>query len=397
MVHNLLSAISWILVIPFVITLTVFSIETILGVRSNRKIVLDIEQPDTLILMPAHNEALNISTTLKNLLPILSDRVQILVVADNCDDNTAACVREVGIDVIERHAPKHRGKGYALAFGQDYLKFNPPECVIVLDADCETDPQSISDLARLSVQSGSPVQAQNLIYCERLGGPMVQISNFAFWIKNAVRQRGVSRMGGPALLGGTGMAFHWLLFEKLPLATSSIVEDLGLGIYLTKLGYPPIYLDQALVLSKAAEEKDTINQRSRWEIGFLSMAREYGLKSLWEGLLSLNRKLFQLGLHLIVPPLALLFGLTLLMLALIIPLAVLAENTAPSMLLVGSLIAAFICILIAWINGGYRYLNGIALFRLPLYLVWKIPIYLKLVKGEVPAWKRTERKNDLEN
>jgi cellulose synthase/poly-beta-1,6-N-acetylglucosamine synthase-like glycosyltransferase len=394
--HDVLSAISWLLVIPFSIAVSVFTIEITLGILPTKHLTLGNQQPKTTILMPAHNEALNISTTLKNLLPIVTDKIRILVVADNCNDNTAALVKDMGIDVIERQAPLHRGKGYALAFGQDYLRLNPPECVIILDADCETDPQSVSDLATLAIRSGSPVQAQNLVYSEVMEGPMVQISNFAFWIKNAVRQRGGSRLGGAALLGGTGMAFPWPLFEKLPLATSSIVEDLGLGIYLTKAGYPPVYLDQALVLSKAADESETINQRSRWEIGFLSMAREYGLKSLWEGLLRSDRKLFQLGLHLIVPPIALLFSTALPTLAFITLISISTNNIAPSILLSGLLIIAVFCILIAWAVGGRRVLSGRTVFRIPLYVMWKIPIYLRVLRREIPEWKRTERKNDTD-
>jgi cellulose synthase/poly-beta-1,6-N-acetylglucosamine synthase-like glycosyltransferase len=394
--HDVLSAISWILVIPFSIALSVFTIEIILGILPSKQLTLGNQRPKTTILMPAHNEALNISTTLKNLLPILTDKIQILVVADNCNDNTAALVKDMGIDVIERQAPLHRGKGYALAFGQDHLRSNPPECVIILDADCETDPQSVSDLAALAIRSGSPVQAQNLIYSEVMEGPMVQISNFAFWIKNAVRQRGVNRLGGAALLGGTGMAFPWPLFEKLPLATSSIVEDLGLGIYLTKEGHPPVYLDQALVLSKAADESETINQRSRWEIGFLSMAREFGLKSLWQGLLRTDRKLFQLGLHLLVPPIALLFSTTLMTLAFITLISIVANNMAPLILLSASLTIAVICILIAWAVGGRSVLSGRTIFKLPFYVMWKIPIYLKVLRKEIPEWKRTERKNDTD-
>ena len=389
--HDVLSTISWLLVIPLSVALLVFSIETILGILPIKKVSLGDLRPKTTILMPAHNEEANIATTLKNLLPILTDKIQILVVADNCDDNTAALVKGMGLDVVERQAPLHRGKGYALAFGQEHLRLNPPECVIILDADCETDPRSVSDLAALALRSGSPVQAQNLIYSEELKEPMVQISNFAFWIKNAVRQRGVSKMGGAAILGGTGMAFSWPLFEELPLATPSIVEDLGLGISLTKRGCPPIYLDQALVLSKAAGEKETINQRSRWEIGFLSMAREYGLKSLWAGLLNKDRKLFQLGLHLIVPPLALLFGLTLLNLAVLWPLNFIAGNMAPFTVLISLLLIAIICIFIAWSFGGRRFLNSVTLVRLPLYLIWKIPIYFNLMMGHTPEWKRTER------
>ena len=393
----MLTAMSWIFVIPFIIALSVFSIETILGVSSQGKVDIEIGQPKTIILMPAHNEETNIATTLKNLQPILSDMVRVLVVADNCDDNTAARVREMGLDVIERQAPTQRGKGFALAYGQDHLRSNPPECVIILDADCTTDCKSISDLAKFSLQSGSPVQAQYLFYSDSPQGPMVQISNFAFWIKNAVRQRGVSRMGGPAILGGTGMAFPWSLFETLPLATSSIVEDLTLGIYLTKKGRPPVYLDQALVLSKAADEKETINQRSRWEIGYLSMAREFGLTSLGTGIYSLDRNLLQLGLHLIVPPLALLLGITLLIIPLTIPLAIMANNVGPLALLVVALMTAVVCIFIAWIFGGHHYLNGRTFVRLPLYLIWKIPIYLKFVKGEVPEWERTKRANETDN
>lgn len=395
--HDVLAAISWFLVMPFSIALSVFSIETILGILPSKHLALGNRAPKTTIIMPAHNEALNISAILKKLLPILTDKIQLLVVADNCDDNTAALVKEMGIDVIERQAPMHRGKGYALAYGQDHLQLNPPECVIILDADCETDPQSVSDLAALALRSGAPVQARNLIYSEILGGPKVQISNFAFWIKNAVRQRGVSRLRGAALLGGTGMAFPWLLFEKLPLATSSIVEDLGLGIYLTQEGHPPIYLDQALVLSKAADEKETINQRSRWEIGFLSMAREYGLKSLWAGLLRSDRKLFQLGLHLIVPPIALLFSTALLTLALVCVLGIISENMVPFILLSSLLITAVFCTVIAWALGGTCYLSGRTFFKIPLYLIWKIPIYLKFVNGQAPDWKRTKRKDDVHN
>jgi cellulose synthase/poly-beta-1,6-N-acetylglucosamine synthase-like glycosyltransferase len=125
--HDVLSAISWLLVIPFSIALSVFTIEIILGILPSKQLTLGNQRPKTTILMPAHNEALNISTTLKNLLPILTDKIQILVVADNCDDNTAALVKGMGIDVIERQAPLHRGKGYALAFGQDHLRLNPPE------------------------------------------------------------------------------------------------------------------------------------------------------------------------------------------------------------------------------------------------------------------------------
>jgi glycosyltransferase involved in cell wall biosynthesis len=62
--------------------------------------------------------------------------MDILVVADNSSDETAEIVRAEGVRVIEHRETEPIGKGYALAFGTDALKMDPPEVVIVLDADC---------------------------------------------------------------------------------------------------------------------------------------------------------------------------------------------------------------------------------------------------------------------
>ncbi len=228
----------------------------------------------------------------------------LLVVADNCSDATAQLVRQAGQEVIERTDPARRGKGYALAFGRDHLKLDPPECVIVFDADCQADAQSIAALANVCVAENVVVQARYILEPDLSVSPKVQISNFAFWVKNVVRQRGAHRLGGAAILVGTGMAFPWHIFKSAPLATANIVEDLALGINLTQNGHAPTFLEQATVASVAASEGATLGQRTRWEHGFLAMAKSHGLGAIRDGLRTRNRKLFQLGLHLLVPPVA---------------------------------------------------------------------------------------------
>ena len=52
--------------------------------------------------------------------------------------------------------------------------------------------------------------------------PLVQISSFAMLVKNRVRSQGMVRMGGAALLTGTGMAFPWPLFADAPLPLSEV-------------------------------------------------------------------------------------------------------------------------------------------------------------------------------
>lgn len=381
----------WLVTIPPVVALTIFSLETLLGTVPLKVKAYPEYMPTTRILIPAHNEAGTIETTLDRLASIVSDKVRLLVVADNCSDETAKLVQQAGYEVIERNDPDNRGKGFALAFGRDHLRADPPECVIIFDADCETNAASITTLAKSCVAGNVAVQASYVFQPDLAAAPKVQISNFALWMKNVVRQRGGHRLGAAAVLVGTGMAFPWEMIKIAPLATSEIVEDLALGIHLTRTGQPPIFLEQALVRSTAATEQATLDQRTRWETGFVAIARSVGFKALWSGISTSNRELCQLGLHLLVPPLALL-----LMLSLAISIAVglgawMTGRWEAFAVLAIALATASTSVLLNWMIAGRRWLGFKALLRLPLYLLWKIPVYLRIVKGHEIVWTRTER------
>lgn len=60
------------------------------------------KRPRVAVLVPAHNESLIIIATLNSLLPQLQAGDRLLVVADNCSDDTAALARAAGAEVIER-------------------------------------------------------------------------------------------------------------------------------------------------------------------------------------------------------------------------------------------------------------------------------------------------------
>ena len=393
----MLALLCWTIVIPPVVALTIFSLETILGslpIKAKRYSGLT---PTTRILIPAHNEAGTIETTLERLASIVSEEVSLLVVADNCSDATATLVRQAGHEVVERHDLDNRGKGFALAFGRDHLRDDPPECVIIFDADCETDAASIAMLSRACVTENTAVQARYVLEPDLKVSPKVQISNFAFWIKNVVRQRGGYRVGSAAVLVGTGMAFPWHIIETAPLATSEIVEDLALGIHLTRKSQAPIYLEHALVKSLAAAEQATIDQRTRWETGFVAIARSFGFRVLRDAMLTGNRKLFLLGLHLLVPPLALLLMLSLAACVVVGFGSWMTGRWEAFAVLSLSLAVASMSVLANWMIAGHRWLGLRALLCLPLYLLWKIPLYLRIVKGEKIAWNRTERAPGLKN
>ena len=50
---------------------------------------------------------------------------RLLVVADNCSDDTAAVARAAGAEVTERSDVERRGKGYALDHGVRHLAADP--------------------------------------------------------------------------------------------------------------------------------------------------------------------------------------------------------------------------------------------------------------------------------
>src|SRR5712675_1980254 len=88
----------------------------------------------TIVLIPAHNEGAGILPTIRDIQAQLGLNDSILVVADNCTDDTAAIVQAAGVEVIVRADPVRRGKGYALEFGVRHMRPNPPDVVVIMDA-----------------------------------------------------------------------------------------------------------------------------------------------------------------------------------------------------------------------------------------------------------------------
>ncbi|MBO9581050.1 MAG: glycosyltransferase [Sphingobium sp.] len=394
--HGFLTFIAWCLALPPAFLLLVFLAELLAGTFSASRPGLSVQTltRKVAIIMPAHNEAASIARFIAPLLPQLGKMVRLVVVADNCSDDTASVAHAAGAAVIERHDATLRGKGHALAFGRDWLAQDPPDVVIVLDADCELEGDSLARLAETCAARGRPVQSCYLMRSQPDDAAMVQISNFAFLIKNLVRQRGATRIGAPAVLGGTGMAFPWALFKDAPLATSHLVEDLVLGIDFARAGHAPQYLESARTWSSPATQDATRTQRTRWEHGYLQTAMKVALPLVAEGLARGRWGLIWQGLSLAVPPLALLMTLGIALLGAVAVLALLGGSWLPAAMLFIAMALATFTLGMAWSREGRIAISCATLLRIPLYLLWKLPVYLKLVRGKQSEWVRTERSAD---
>src|ERR1039457_6162203 len=272
LISDLLVVLAGLLAVP----VSVFFIEIVAGlILPTREPALrsgkDIRQR-VAILVPAHNESVGIGLTLENIKTqlILGDRL--LVVADNCVDDTAAVAAAAGAEVTARNDPTRAGKGYALDFGVKHLSLDPPAIVIIIDADCRISKDAIDQLAITCTKTHQPVQALDLMTAPDESPINYHVAEFAWRVKNWVRPLGLYSLNLPCQLMGTGMAFPWDLIRSANLASGSIVEDLKLGLDLAQSGRPPLFCPCASVKSQfPLSVKGTKSQRKRWEEGHINM------------------------------------------------------------------------------------------------------------------------------
>src|SRR5262245_31183073 len=176
----------------------------------------------TAVLIPAHNEGTGILPTIRDVQTQLGPNDRILVVADNCTDDTAQIVQAAGVEVTIRTDPAHRGKGYALEFGVRHLGLNPPDVVVIIDADCWLGDDTLRNLADCAMASERPVQSLYLMLAPENALPGKRVNLFAWRVKNWVRPLGLKMFGLPTQLFGTGMAFPFSLLVGRDLGNSRL-------------------------------------------------------------------------------------------------------------------------------------------------------------------------------
>ena len=349
-------------------------------------------RPRVAVIMPAHDEALTIGETIRALLPQLRDIDRLLVVADNCSDATASVAGANGADVIVRTDPSRRGKGYALDFGMRCLANDPPEVVLIVDADCRVADGSVDLLACACAASSRPVQARYLMQSPPEAGTMVRIAEFAFLLKNGVRPRGLRRLGWPCQLFGTGMAFPWALLRGANLATGHIVEDLKLGLELAAAGAAPVFCPEALVTSTfPASDEGFRSQRTRWEHGYLAVLMRDAPSIFRAAALRRDMRLLAMGLDLSVPPIALLTLLTGAVWLASVLLYLGSHRVAPVALASAAAGLLVVAVFGAWARYARHVVSLGSLMLALAYALWKIPLYVKFVVARQIDWVRSKR------
>ena len=386
------------LVLALAIPATVLVIEVVAAlVLAGYKPEIEYNRPRLAALVPAHNETTHLLPTLEDIKSQLRPGDRLVVVADNCTDDTGAVAAAAGAEVATRQDPERIGKGYALDFGIRHLCADPPEVVVVVDADCRVKGNAIERLANACEYLGRPVQAVDLMTAPAGMEYRYRIAEFAWLVRNWVRPLGLNSLSLPCQLMGTGMAFPWSVISRASLANGHLVEDLKLGLDLAAAGMPAAFCPTAVVTSEfAASQKGAQSQRKRWEQGAISIMLHTAVPLIFSAIARRNAALLALALDAAVPPLALFALLIAGTFAVAAFAALLGLSAAPlvvaSYVLLAFGLSGFLC----WWNWGRKLLPASALPSMLAYLGSKLPLYAGMLTGKgATRWVRTERTSEI--
>lgn len=224
------------------------------------------------VVIPAHNEAADIGETLASVAADgYQPRPEVVVVADNCSDETADIARRMGATTFERFDDTRRGKTFALDFGIAAVEGRAvqPDAYVILDADSTVQPGFFAAIAGALDAGAEVVQAHYRVLPE--GDPRTRLRALAFLLVHYARPLGASRIGLGMGLKGNGMAFRRELVSG-GMPGAGITEDAAASLDLACRGIAASFEPGAVVLGRMAPSyAAAAAQDRRWEGGRLGL------------------------------------------------------------------------------------------------------------------------------
>lgn len=350
------------------------------------------------VIVPAHNEERLIGRCVQSLASqsYPADLYRVIVVADNCSDETAFTAEAAGAEVLVRVDTDARGKGRALRWAMDQILAGskPPDAMVVVDADSVADHDLLRALEAELRGGHQVVQADYTLLLDTEAAPRNELIAAGFLLFHRVRFSGRARLGLPANLVGNGMLFSRHLLETHPWNAFSGVEDLEYSTNLRLAGIQPRFAPAGHVSGPGpASRAGETSQRMRWEGG-----RFHVVRTRLAGLVGAAIKKRDLGLvdaavDLATPPLGLLcMGLAAGFLTVALA-AVLHLSPAWALLpwAVGMIaVPAYVVIGLRTASAPESMWRAVR--RAPLYLAWKFVTYARIARGfDASRWERSDR------
>lgn len=272
-------AIIWLITIYYLYELIV-SLFAFVKLKEN-PLVVD-KNHKFLIVLPAHDEEQVIGNLINSLKEqdYPKDLYDIVVIADNCKDNTEKIAKENGAKVYVRTTEdkSKRTKGYAL---QEYLATIIKQDTIPYDAFCVFDSDNIVDKEFLKVMNKHLCQGEEVVQGYRdIKNPTDSwiSAGYAifYWMMNRFYHLARYNAGLSPLMNGTGFMVKFDVIKDTGWDTNTLTEDIEFSlkniIAGRKLGWAK---DAICYDEEPVDFKPSWKQRSRWTVGHIQCLVEY--------------------------------------------------------------------------------------------------------------------------
>ncbi|MDR0315241.1 MAG: glycosyltransferase [Oscillospiraceae bacterium] len=230
------------------------------------------------ILVAARNEEKVIGFLLDSLFAQDYPRecYDIIVIADNCTDNTAAVAREKGVIVYERFNDAEKGKGFAVKFAVDILineRKGMYDAFCVFDADNLVMPKFLLEMNEMLNLGYRAAQGYRDI--KNPSDSWIS-SNYAlfYWAQNRAYNQPRANLGLSASVNGTGFMVKMDMVEGRGWITHSMTEDIEFTMNSISEGVRIGFARDAVIFDEQPTTFDASwKQRKRWTTGYLQCVR----------------------------------------------------------------------------------------------------------------------------
>lgn len=214
-----------------------------------------------------------------------AELVDIVVIADNCTDNTAEIAREHGAAVYERNDLSRIGKGYALEFVFEQLKRDKGEDFydgyFVIDADNLLEPNFISEMNKCFSAGNRIITSYR--NSKNYGDNWIS-AGYSLWFIRDAKYLNNSRnlIGASGMVAGTGFLVHKdVIKETGGWKFFLLSEDVQFTVDRILAGDKVAYCHHAVFYDEQPTRfSQSWRQRKRWSKGYLQVIRHYGARML---------------------------------------------------------------------------------------------------------------------
>lgn len=246
------------------------------GPRSRVAQAVEDRWPRLVFLIPAHNERLLVRSCVRSILDqdYPPDRRRVMVIADNCSDETAAIARAEGAEALERTDPERPGKPRALAWAITLVGCEGVDAFVIVDGDSEVASDFASQLARFGNLRNCAIQTYNGISNEyetwltRLAGLLTRL--------RFERQFPAKVRAGLNVPLSNGMVLGSELLQRRPWGAFSVCEDWELYAEYTAFGEIISYVPARVTSQEARSTSQSGTQRQRWQAGRREVRLRWG-------------------------------------------------------------------------------------------------------------------------